>query len=299
MSLNYRRLTLCAPLLLAACSDNGSTPTAGPDTSGDASTSGSPTGDPTSTTPATDPTTGSTTGADSTGTTVDGSSTGPQPGACSQIADQNTCDLAPDCKWASVVSYTHGTQGCQGTIEEFCVPKNVDPAISSYWKEVEGEIEVLQFGFDPTDLDPEWKPCDCSGPLACLCTNAALDCPDRLDEFCTAITGENGCTNAQAAGNLVCSWFRVRPTGPVDTHCGDKAQFDICLHATPDPDTCLDEYVKLPYEICNVAKPPVYWRDVDGEIEITESCDHTPVGWTLCVDDDPAQPEDCKCFCGV
>jgi hypothetical protein len=300
MSLTYLRLSVCAALLLAACPPDGSMTTAGPDTTtGDTSTSGSPTSDPTSTTQSTDPTTsGSTTTTEgSSGTTTEGSSTGGQPGECSQLMDQNTCNLAPNCKWASVVSYTHGTQGCQGSIKDFCVPKDSDPAITSYWKDNNGDIEVLQFGFNPNDLGPDWKPCDCDGPLACLCTGAMLDCPDRLDDFCGAITGENGCTNAAAAGDLVCSWFRVRPTGPADVNCGDKAQFYTCLNATNvGSDTC--ENVKLPYpDLCTLPEPPVFWHDVDGEIEITKSCGPVPVGWTQCLADDPNQPEDCKCLC--
>lgn len=301
MNLTYRRLSLCAALLLAACPDNGSMTTAGPDTTtGDASTGGSPTSNPTSTTLSTEPTTsGSTTTTEgsSGGSTAEGSSTGAQPGDCSPITDQNTCDLTPNCKWASIVSYTHGTQGCQGSIKDFCVPKDSEPAITSYWKDNNGDIEVLQFGFDPSDLGPDWKPCDCSGPLACLCTGAVLDCPDRLNDFCSAITSENGCTNAAASGDLVCSWFRVRPTGPADSNCGDKAQYYTCLNAdNVGADTC--DQVKLPYpDLCTLPEDPVYWHDVDGQIEVTQSCGPAPAGWTQCLADDPNQPEDCKCLC--
>lgn len=299
MTLTYRRLSLCT-LLLAACPDNGNMTTAGPDTTGDTS-SGSPTSNPTTTmtTPATtdEPTTGTTTGGSTGGSSGEGSSTGPQPSACSQILDSNTCNLNPNCKWSQVVSYTHGTQGCQGSLTDFCVPKDADPALSPFWKDDNGDIVVLQFGFNPSDLGPEWKPCDCDGPLACLCTGAALDCPERLDEFCSAVTSENACTNNAASGKLVCSWFKVRPTGPADANCGDKAQYYTCLNATDvGSKTC--EQVSLPYpDLCTIAQDPVFWHDVGGDIEITKSCGPVPVGWTQCLSDDPNQPEDCKCLC--
>jgi hypothetical protein len=294
MILTYRRLSLCAALLLAACPSDNNMTTAGPDTTtGDTSTSGSPTSTPT--TSSTDPTTsGSTTTEGSGSTTEQGSSTGVQPGACSQIVDQNTCDLTPNCKWSSVVSYTHGTQGCQGSIQDFCVPKDADPAITSYWKDNEGDIQVLQFGYDPTDLGPDWKPCDCDGPLACLCTSAVLDCPERLGDFCGAITGENGCTNAATGGKLVCSWFGTSAEGPNDKLCDDEPVQKVCLPATnAGADTC--DPVTLPYMECMAYTTPIFWRDNAGTIELTTSCGPEPDGWTKCVDDDPTQPEECKC----
>jgi hypothetical protein len=303
MNLAYRRLSLCTALLLAACPDNGNMTSAGPDTTtGDTSTT---TITPTTTTPTTttmssDPTTGdtttTTTEGSSGGSTAEGSTTGVQPGACSTITDKNTCGLTSNCKWGSVVSYSHGTKGCQGNLKEFCVPKDIDPMISSFWKDNNGDIEVLQFNFLPDDLGPDWKACDCDGPLACLCTGATLDCPDLLDGFCGGITDMDGCNNATASMANVCNWFRVRPTGPADASCGDKPQQYVCLNATGVGTTTCDN-IKLPYPQCTLPENPVYWHDDGGNVEVTKSCGPEPVGWTKCLADDPNQPEDCKCLC--
>lgn len=296
MTLAYRRLSLCAALLLAACPNNNNMTTEGPDTStSEPTTTGSPTSTPTTGEPTTTGTTTATEG--TTAGTTEGSTTGPMPATCAELTDENSCGLAPACKWATIVSYTHGTQGCQGSVKDFCIPKSTMGGITTVWRDNEGDIEVLQFGFTPTDLGPEWQVCDCDGPLACLCTGSNLDCPERLDEYCGAITGENGCNNAFAAGNNVCGWFNVRPTGPADSSCGSKGKYNTCLNATNvGSNTC--EEIQLNYpDVCLTPTQPVFWHEVDGEIEVTMSCGPVPVGWTQCLADDPNQPEDCKCLC--
>lgn len=299
MNIAYRRLSLCAALLLAACPDNGNTTTAGPDTTtGDASTSGSPTSAPTTVVPTTEPTTtGTTTTEGSSGSTAEGSSTGVPSSECSQILDENSCELSGTCKWAMIVNYTHGTQGCQANLKNFCVPKDAAPAITAYWRDNNGDIEVLQFGFNPNDLGDDWQLCDCNGPLACLCTGAMLDCPDRLVDFCGAITGENGCINAAANGGLVCSWFGVTAEGPKDDLCDDAPLKKFCLPATKvGVDTC-DQEPLPPYMECQAMQEPIFWRDNNGTIEVTKKCGPEPIGWTRCMPDEPNQPAECKCAC--
>jgi hypothetical protein len=160
---------------------------------------------------------------------------------------------------------------------------------------------VLQFVFTPTDLGPEWQVCDCDGPLACLCTGASLDCPERLADFCAPISGENNCTNAAASGKMVCGWFTTSDEGPLDGMCDDPPWQDRCLAGT-DLKTNTCDPISLPYVdqgYCQGWTDPVYWRDRDGVIEVTTVCGPKPAGWTLCVADDPSQPDECKCGCKI
>jgi len=169
------------------------------------------------------------------------------------------------------------------------------------WRDTDGAIEVLQFAFTPTDLGPDWNVCDCDGPLACLCTAATLDCPERLGEFCGVISGESSCSNAVAAGELACGWFTVSQEGPLDNMCDDPPWTQRCLPGTElGADTC--DPISLPYVdqgYCQGWTDPVYWRDNDGIIEVTSDCGPKPTGWNLCVADDPTQPEECKCGCKI
>ena len=291
MHLAYR-LHLGVLLLAAACGDNGtttSTTASGTETTAAASTTVEPT---TSTT--VEPTT-STTAADSSGGS---SSTGAPMPVCSEQKTEADC-INSDCKWTQVVNYTHGTQGCQGNVRDWCIPKNTSGGLTSVWHDNNGDIEVLQFPFDPTDLGPDWQDCTCDGPLACLCTAAPLDCPDRLPEFCGIITNENGCDNALAAGNPACSFFKVYPEGPNDGACAGDPFVAQCMPATNvGANTCTQMPLTPNYpNECGAAQDPIFWRDNNGVIETTKICGPIPTGWTQCTGDDMTQPAECKCAC--
>lgn len=287
------RLLSCPLLLVLACGDNGNSTTAASATeTSSAGTTG------TSTSPTTGTTTGSTTGTPTTtegATSSTGTTTGGQGSNCAQYDNESECGLG-GCDWIDVIGYTHGTQGCNGSLRKFCVPKETSGGLTSVWKDEGGDIEVVQFPFVPTDLPPEWEVCDCDGPLACLCTAQALDCPDRLEEFCSAITGENGCTNAAVNLEFVCGWFSVSEEGPLDTLCDDAPKVNTCLPATKIGEATCDP-INLPYGQCAGFSTPVFWRDNAGLIEVIAVCGPEPVGWTKCVADDPGQPEECKCRC--
>lgn len=288
------RLLACASLLVLACGDNGTNTTATPATDTEPATT---VPSPTSTTSeaTVDPTSTGTTD----GTTTDDTTGAPQP-ACGQYTSEKECN-SNGCEWAQIVGYTHGTQGCQGSIRDFCIPPNASGALTSVWRDHGGDIEVLQFGFNPTFLGDEWSVCDCDGPLACLCTATPLDCPERMEGFCGAVTSESACNNAAAGGQLVCGWFTVSQEGPLDGMCDDPPWKDMCLPATDvGSKTC--ESISLPYVeqgYCQGWTDPVFWRDNNGIIEVTTACGPDPVGWTLCVEDDPNQPEECKCGCKI
>lgn len=294
------RLLACASLIVLACGDNGTNTTAKPSTETDPSTS-SPTttsttdGPPTTTETTTAPTSSGTTDS----TTTEGTTSEP-PSECGQYLNADECS-ANGCEWAQIVGYTHGTQGCQGSIRDFCIPPDSAGALTSVWKDEGGDIEVLQFGFNPTFLGPEWSVCDCDSPLACLCTATQLDCPERLNDFCGLVTSEASCKNSAASGKLVCGWFTISQEGPLDGKCDDPPWQDVCLPATDIGSTSCDP-ISLPYAdqgYCQGWTDPVYWRDNDGIIEVTSACGPDPVGWTLCVADDPSQPDECKCGCKI
>lgn len=288
------RLLSCAFVLVLACGDNGGATTATPGT--DTSTSTTPQVTETTTDA---PTTGTTIAPTSTEAMTSGtgtSTTGEPVSGCAQHTNASDCGLG-GCEWTQIVGYTHGTQGCQGDIRDFCVPKDTSGGLTSMWNDENGDIEVVQFPFTPDHLPDTWKVCDCDSPLACLCTAAPLDCPDRLEAFCSTITSENSCKNAAAASELTCAWFNVSPEGPLDASCTGDPHGTICLPAAKIGENTCDP-ISLDYPgWCDTWTQPVFWRDNDGTIEVTTVCGPEPLGWTLCVADDPDQPEECKCRC--
>lgn len=292
MSLAYRSLSLCALLLAAGCGDSQGQPTT--DTPNPTTTETPP--DPTTTTTEPTTTTGTTATTAPEETSSGSTTTGGPALACGDLKDQFSCISDETCEWAQVLAYTHGTQGCQGSIRDFCINKEQAGGLTVKWRENEGDIEVVRFEFDPSDLGDDWKTCDCDGPLACLCAGAELDCPERLEDFCTTITSENGCKNAAAADKLTCSWFSVSPEGPVDDKCTGDAQGNLCLPATGVSENTCDP-IALPYPQCASWTDPVYYREVDGVVQVTTRCGPEPIGWTKCVPDDPAQPGECACRC--
>jgi len=289
---------LLAPLVtLAACPD-GAGDTDAPmsaETSTSATTGAAPTtsaSDAGSTTAEPDDST-----AVSTSTSEAGASTGSEPApSCVEHRGVNDCEVDPRCRWASIFQFTHGVQGCQGDVIESCVDDAAGVA-STWYRGEGGGHQVLQFDNTPDDLPPEWRRCDCDGPLACLCGSGVPDCPGRVDEFCAAIIAKPACTNAAIAGELRCGWFRVSPEGPPDDQCTTQVARDVCLAATsPTADTCTK--FTPPYPQCSSASAPVYYREVDGVIQLTASCGPVPAGWTACTaTDTPEQPDECGCLC--
>lgn len=52
--------------------------------------------------------------------------------------------------------------------------------------------------------------------------------------------------------------------------------------------------------MCSSDQPPVYWRELDGVLEVAKFCGPVPLApeWTLCdIVDTPEQPDECKCLC--
>ncbi|MCY1055070.1 hypothetical protein [Nannocystis sp. SCPEA4] len=289
------RLRSCGLLLVLACNKGGG---AGTDTDATDATATEPPVTTTTTTtggPTTDGTATTPTTTDGTTTTTESATTG-APVQCSIYTDESACGQN-GCEWAQILSYTHGTQGCLGDIHDFCVPKETSGGLTSVWRDIDGDIEVLQFTHTPTDLGPEWSVCDCDGPLACLCTAQTLDCPERMDEFCGLIGNDTSCTNAASGGNLVCGWFNVSKEGPPDPSCDDSPSEDRCLPGTNlGTNDC--PKLALPYpNVCQGEQNPIFWREVDGVVEVINVCGPEPIGWNRCVADDPNQPEDCKCRC--
>jgi hypothetical protein len=46
------------------------------------------------------------------------------------------------------------------------------------------------------------------------------------------------------------------------------------------------------------AVDPIFWREVDGVVEIIQTCGPTPVGFTQCEEVDTVeQPDECGCAC--
>lgn len=301
----------CLPLLLGATllaplackSDTAETTTGGEASSSTASsttgtatvpTSSSGTSEPpTSTGEATGTTTGTTTGE---ATTTTG---GPPPVVCTAITDEILCKNTDECKWGGVVSYAFGNQGCQGNITPFCVDKTVAGAASAWYREQDGDTQVLEFGYTPA-LEADWKQCDCNGPLACLCTSVTEACPERQEDYCGFITTELGCDNLTFMGNNTCAWFKVWPEGANDDTCTQNLSKDRCLPATDvGKKTCTK--TNLPaFNACNpnLTYDPTYWREADGTVEIITSCGPVPVGFTQCeAVDTPEQPDECTCEC--
>lgn len=311
--MTYPRLPLllgvCA--LVAACPKDDNTTTepttsAGP-TTGASSSSGPDI--PTSTdTPTTiDPTTtaattSSTTDASSSSTAAE-STTGTPVVGCSAWTDQASCQAADDCKWSGVVEYSYGAQGCQGSIFQFCIDATPAGAASAWYREDNNGDQVVEFSYTPNDLGPEWMPCTCDGPLACLCTSVTEECPDRLEEFCGFNITELGCQNATFKDKPVCAWLGLAPEGPPDDKCEVKSKVNKCVPATDAGKACdmKNDYTPLPPLMnCTMDQPqiPTYWKDINGIIQIIQSCGPTPIGWTRCeAVDTPEQPDECTCAC--
>jgi len=295
--------TLLAPL--ACKSDPAETTTSGASSTSSASstTDGSATVSTSSSGATSDtPTTTDNPTSTTAGTTSEVTSTttgGPLPAVCTAITDEILCKNTDDCKWGGVVSYAFGNQGCQGNITPFCVDKTPAGAATAWYREQDGDTQVLEFSYTPT-LEPDWKPCDCDGPLACLCTSITEACPERQEDYCGFITTELGCDNITFMGNKTCDWFTVWPEGPNDDACTQNLSKDRCLPATDvGKNTCMK--TALPgLNACNpmATYNPTYWRDVDGVVEIITSCGPVPVGFTQCeAVDTPEQPDECTCEC--
>ncbi len=298
--------TLLAPL---ACKSNSSDTT----TDGEATTSAATTTTGTMTVPTTtvdttspnptttgEPTTAATTAE---ATTAELTTTGgPPPALCTSISDEILCKNTDTCKWGGVVSYTYGNQGCQGNITMFCLDEDPAGAATAWYREQDDDTQVLEFGYTPT-LDAEWKPCDCDGPLACLCTSVTEACPERQEDYCGFITTELGCGNVTFMGENTCDWFKVSPEGPKDDMCAQNPAKYRCMPATDaGKDTCTK--VKTPpYPLCPQdpmapAVDPIFWREVDGVVEIIQTCGPSPVGFTQCEEVDTVeQPDECGCAC--
>lgn len=281
-------LLLGAPI---ACKDDG----------GDSDSVGAATSAPGT---AADPTTTQTQAADPDDTgassTVD-PTTGAPAVQCSGHADAAACAADPGCAWADVYRYTHDKTGCHGTTAEFCVDA-AGGQPSTWYRGDPGEEEVLQLGTTPGDLPPAWQPCDCDGPLACLCTLNAPECPDRHQEFCGGLGDEALCQAATINGQSLCNWFDVFPEGPPDDTCENTALKKLCLHAeNAAADTCTKLDLTQTYpSMCTNDLPPVYWRLLDGVVEVTSICGPVPPSpeWTACSPQDtPEQPDECKCAC--
>lgn len=275
-----------------ACKDGGG------DT-GDATT----TATTTATTGAAEPTTtAATTTAEPTTAPATGETTGVPPAQCSGRADEAACAAAPGCVWDDVILYTHDATGCHGTTTKYCVAAETSGEASTWYRGAAGEEEVLQFGHTPGDLPSDLQPCDCDGPLACLCTLNAPDCPARYQEFCGAVEAADSCQAATINGQNLCNWFRVFPEGPADDACENSAFKQLCLYAeNAAADTCTKIDLTATYpSMCTNDLPPVYWRILDGIVEVTSICGPVPPSpeWTACsATDTPAQPDECKCAC--
>ena len=274
-------IPLCVALLLPACKDSDA---------GETSTTSSTT------------TTGTTAAPTTTGTTAapttTGSSTGEPPKeSCTAVTDEVECKTKDACEWKGVVQYTHGNQGCQGNVVNFCIARDPTGSPSAWYREVDGDAQVVEFGYNPDDLPGEWTECSCDGPLTCLCPSIAPDCPERFEEFCGTIGSDVACTPVTTHGDPVCDWFSVSPEGPLDDTCADAAEVSKCLPATNvGAKTCTPP--TYTFQPCGTWKQELFWRDVNGEIEVITSCGPQPVGWTQCLGDDtPDQPDECSCRC--
>lgn len=274
-------LPLCVALLLPACKDSEAgettTTTSGTTTTGTpATTSSGTTALPTTT----------------------GSSTGEPPkDSCTAVTSEAECNAKDMCTWKKVVQYTQGTQGCQGNVVDFCTAKNLSGSPSAWYREFDGDTQVVEFGYTPDDLPGEWTECSCEGPLACMCASIAPDCPDRLEEFCGTIGSQIACSQVTTHGDLVCDWFSVSPEGPKDDTCADSAEKSVCLPATNvGAKTCMPP--TYTFQPCQTWQQELFWREINGVIEVITSCGPQPLGWTQCLGDDTVdQPDECKCRC--
>lgn len=246
-------------------------------------------------------TTTTTTGLGQTSTSEDSSSTTDTTPAVSCIEHTNPddCFFDPACRWSSVFEFNHGASGCQGDVVELCVNRDADGASSTWYRDEPGNYRVVQFDPAPGDLPPEWKPCDCEGPLACFCGSDAPDCPGRTQEFCGAVILKLSCASAEIRGEPRCAWLRIFPEGPRDDACSQQAFKERCLAVDmPLADTC-DKFTP-PYPQCSVPISPVFYREGDSLIEVMSACGPVPPSpeWTACsAVDTPEQPDECGCPC--
>jgi hypothetical protein len=284
MNLHARWILPLGVMLVLACGDDkGSETTAAPTTTGAQTTTTDPT------------TTGDTTGTPTTSGAE--SSTGEPAHSCLIHADQAACTQDPQCQWKGAVQLNYGAQGCQGSISEFCIEKDQAGGASAWYHDVGGQPQVVEFGYTPAGLDPEWKPCTCDGPLGCLCSSVSEDCPERLDEFCGGISTEMGCELASIKESSRCAWLSLSSEGPNDGLCADGAQTDKCIPAANgDATMCMPPVYTYPE--CIGFTKEVFWRDNDGIIDTVVACGPQPIGYTRCeADDTPEQPDECKCRC--
>ncbi len=298
-------------LLLPAC-PKGNEGTASDTSSSGSTVASTTTQDPTATTttattlPTTTEASTGTSGTDTVSTTevtattaVTDTDTGGQCVDCIAVTDEVACVNTPECRWTGVVGYTYSAQGCVGNITNFCTAKKPAGVATAMWRDIDGGQQVVEFAYTPECLSAEWKPCDCDGPLACLCTSVTEDCPNRLEEFCAVNITELGCSNATFKGEPVCNYFKVAPEGPFDDMCEVKQAKNKCLPATNiDAKTC--DKVQFDYPNClNQQSDPVYWRDNNGTVDLIQSCGPVPTGYTPCEGvDTPEQPDECGlCTC--
>lgn len=266
-----------------------------------------PTSGPSTTPTSTDPGTGSssttleptsTTGEPTTGEPT--TTGGPPPVLCSAITDEILCKNTEPCKWGGVVSYAYGNQGCQGNVTPFCVDKAPAGAASAWYREQDGDVQVLEFAYSPA-LAPEWKQCDCDGPLACLCTSVTAECPERMEAYCGFISTELGCGNVTFMGKNICDWFLVSPEGAKDDMCAQNPGKYRCLPAIDaGKNTCTKAKLPPYFGVCNpeAEVDPVFWREANDIIEVIQTCGPTPIGFTQCEPvDTPEQPDECGCQC--
>lgn len=279
-----------------ATTTTGEPPTS---TTADDTTSTSPT--TAETTQTTDASTGSTTGDPTTGPDPT-TTTGEPAKACVEYKTENECEFTAGCKWDSVFSYTRGATGCQADLVEFCVDDQVG-AGSTWYRGEPGDYQVIGFETTPTDLPPEWKLCDCEGPIACFCASNAPDCPDRLVEFCDAAKTEAACKGSAINAEFKCAFATIDPQGPKDDMCTGQNDKDVCIPAmNAGSMDCepVDFTMSYPNNCTNPNTPPVFWREVNGVLEITQLCGPVPLApeWTACEGTDtPDQPDECKCKC--
>ncbi len=272
---------------LTACPDKGEDPTT---TTAPLTTTGEPPGTTTDEVTTGTPTT--TTGAESS------SSGEPAEPDCVTLGDEASCAANPECAWKSVVQFTHGAQGCAGSITPLCVQKEQLGGASAWYRDFGGDPQVIEYTYDPGYLGPEWTECGCDGPLACLCTSVTADCPERLDDFCGAINTELGCNSSTIKGDPRCGYLRISPEGPADLDCSDVAFKDTCVPVdNGGAKDCPDKPIYT-FGNCGTYSEQIFWRDNAGTIEITSACGPQPVGWTACeADDTPEQPDECACIC--
>ncbi len=233
--------------------------------------------------------------------TSTGDTTGPTETLCIG-KNENDCNAMNDvCRWGGVVQYGFAAQGCQGNIAMFCTDRNPSGVPTAWYREHNDALQVLEFSYTPTDLGPEWTQCDCNGPLACLCTSATEECPERWEEMCGATNTELGCENVTIKTNRICAWLQISPEGPQDDMCDTKQKYNRCLPAEDAASNSCDQAPLPPYfGICNPMAnvDPVFWRIKDDTVELIETCGPKPLGFTRCESEDtPEQPDECGCLC--